>query len=207
MGRGCLVVLALLSTVACRRAQSQDSSPFTAPEIGISLPHLPGWERDPLVKLDDSAKGGLVMRLTREERVSGMPRIDVIIDPVPVKPTFLEDVLSRALRDMADYEQRGEIDIRELDRKPIRVGPRRGFRVTHSYVISGDEDRAMVTQTSALFVLDGRGITVTATGRAELYVPLADEVDQIVSGMQVALTGPQGASGLTKPVDLTPRPN
>ncbi|MEZ0312556.1 MAG: hypothetical protein ACAI38_12340 [Myxococcota bacterium] len=207
MGRRCLVAIAFLSIVACRRAQNHDSSPFTAPEIGISLPHLPGWERDPTVKLEDPAKGGLVMRLTREERVPGMPRIDVIIDPVPVKPTFLEDVLSRALRDMADYEQRGEIDIQALDRKPIRVGPRRGFRVTHSYVVASDEDRAMVTQTSALFVLDGRGITVTATGRAELYTPLVEEVDQIVSGMNVALTGPLGASGLTKPVDLTPRPN
>ncbi len=207
MGRRYLVALALLSIVACRRAQNQDSSPFTAPEIGFSLPHLPGWLRDPAVKLEDPAKGGLVMRLTREERVPGMPRIDVIIDPVPVKPTFLEDVLSRALRDMADYEQRGDIDIQALDRKPIRVGPRRGFRVTHSYVVASDEDRAMVTQTSALFVLDGRGITVTATGRAELYTPLAEEIDQIVSGMNVALTGPQGTSGLTKPVDLTPRPN
>lgn len=206
MGRRCLVLVALLAFAACRRAQSQDRTPFTSPEIGITLPHLPGWERDPTVKLDDAAKGGLVMRLTREERVPGMPRIDVIIDPVPVKPTFLEDVLSRALRDMADYEQRGEIDIQGLDRKPIRVGPRRGFRVTHSYVVANDEERAMVTQTSALFVLDGRGITVTATGRAELYGPLADEVDQIVSGMQVALTGPQGG-GLTKPVDLTPRGN
>jgi hypothetical protein len=148
----------------------------------------------------------MVMRLTREERVPGMPRIDVLIDPVPVRPTFLEDVLSRALRDMAEYEQRGEIDIQGLERKPIRVGPRRGFRVTHSYVVTNDEDRAQVTQTSALFVLDGRGITVTATGRSELYTPLADEVDRIVSGMEVALTGPQSAAGgLTKPVNLAPR--
>lgn len=196
----------MVSTIACRRAPHDDHTPFTAPEIGISLPHLPGWVRDPSVHLEDAAKGGMVMRLTREERVPGMPRIDVLIDPVPVRPTFLEDVLSRALRDMAEYEQRGEIDIQALERKPIRVGPRRGFRVTHSYVVTNDEDRAQVTQTSALFVLDGRGITVTATGRSELYTPLADEVDRIVSGMEVALTGPQSAAGgLTKPVNLAPK--
>lgn len=206
MARRSLVVVMLLASVACRRTQPSDQAPFVAPEIGISLPHLPGWTRDPSVHLDDPAKGGVVMRLTRQEQVAGIPRIDVIVDPVPVHPTFLEDVLSRALRDMADFEQQGKIDIQALERKAIRVGPRRGFRVTHAYVLPNADDHVAITQTSALFVLDGRGITVTAAGRTELYTPFAEEIDRIVSGMQVALTGPQvGAGSLVKPVDLAPQ--
>lgn len=203
-----LAVLAasvVFATSACRRAQHADDAPFVAEAIGLSLPHHAGWMRDTTVRLEDVGKGGLLMRLTREEQVAGQPRIEVIIDPVPVKPVFLEDVLSRALRDMADYEQRGEIDIQTLDQKPFRIGPRRGFRVTHTYVMSKSENIG-ITQTSTLFVLDGRGIAVTAVGRTELYTPLADDIDSIMTGMQVALTqAPTTDKTLTKPVDLVPQ--
>ncbi|MBC7793901.1 MAG: hypothetical protein H7Z43_09340, partial [Clostridia bacterium] len=205
MRRAAILVLFIVSTLACRRVTNPDTAPFVADELGISLPHHPGWIRDKSTHVDDVGKGGLVMRIVREEQVAGLPRIDVIVDPVPVKPTFLEDVLSRALRDMAEYEQKGEIDILSLDQKPLRIGPRRGFRVTHTYVMANSETNIGITQTSELFVLDGRGITVTAAGRTELYTPLATDIDEIISGLTVALTPtPALQKALTKSVDLVP---
>lgn len=211
-GRSALALLVLVTgLLACRRSEPQQPRSFVVPDIGLQLPRLPGWQQDASVALDDAAKGGVAARLVREQAVAGSPRVEIILDPVPARPSALEEVLGRALRDMAEFERRGDIKIEQIDRRAIRVGPRRGFRVQHNYLMGRGEAQLAITQISAIFILDGRGVTVTAAGRTELVDPLAGELEQMLTGMSVdsaADARPAGAvdqlrrSTLVKPVDL-----
>jgi hypothetical protein len=209
------LALALLAAASCKPKVEALPERHTVREIGLVMPSLPGWRRDEAISLADPAKGGVAYRLVRTSSVAGSPRIDVIIDPMPVHPTMLEDVLARALRDMSDLQRRGAISVASVDRKPAKVGLRRGFRVTHAYNVGKDGGQVQITQSSVVFVLDGRGVTVSAVGRTELYTPLAQDIDRILSGLTVQVTPSKPAapkagkvgeaireSPLTQPLEL-----
>ena len=81
-----------------------------------------------------------------------------------------------------------------MSQEPVSLGPRRAFRVRHEYVLlQANAPPLSVTQVSALFVLDGRGVAVTAAGRTELFRPIEDSILEMLSGLNV--TVPRGAPG------------
>jgi hypothetical protein len=194
-------ILFLVGSVAlhaCNRTPA-GAPTHEIPELGISIPQPPGWVVDSTVRLDNEDAGGLALRLLRENAAPMAPRIDVIIEPRRPRPAELDEFLKQNLRDMAKYEKDGDLRILDVNQRPVNVGPRRGYRVQHEYAMaSQDGDLPLsITQVSTLFLLDGRGITVTAPGLTELFRPLADSIDSIMSGISVGI--PAGGGRLAVP--------
>ena len=179
---------ALAHSSACSRPESHTQPMFRVPEIDLEIPKLAGWVVDPEVKPADPAKGGVIFRLTRESPVPLSPRIDVYIQPVNAQPTVLEDFLTQNLRDIAQLETGGQIRITQVDQRPIPVGPRRAFHVLHEYaILSSGQAPIAITQLSTILVLSGRGVTVTAAGRTELFHPLADSIERMLTGLSLPI--------------------
>lgn len=125
--------------------------------------------------------------MVRRSAVPGSPRIEITVSPDSKSPLVLEDLLARSLRDMAEFEADGKIKITRIDRREVRVGPRRAYRVAHDYLMGSGEPSVALSQLSKLLVVDGRGVTMTAAGRTELFHPLAAEIDKIFGGVEVLI--------------------
>ena len=194
------------SSFACSTTESGAEPMFRVPEIDLETPQLSGWVIDPAVKLEDPAKGGVIFRLSRESAVPLSPRIDVYLEPMKTQPTVLEEFLTQNLRDMAQLENGGSIRITQVDQRPIAIGPRRAFHVLHEYaMLSPGQAPIAITQISAILVIDGRGVAVTAAGRTELFHPLADSIERMLTGLSLPI--PKGGAVRPRPTPaLTPTP-
>lgn len=158
---------------------------FVAEGTGVQLPKLPGWVRDSSVPPLDKSKGGIVLRLIRDSAVPGSPRIEVVTEPPQAAATNLEDYLTRNLREMADLETSGRIRILSVSQKHVMLHGLPAYEVHHEYTMGRGTSQISLNQVSIFVALNGRGITVTAAGRTELFHPLSDNVEQILEGLSV----------------------
>jgi len=208
--RGRIALSILCGLVACKRVTEPKPPTFEVPELGMSVPKLSGWVVDRTVNADDFAKGGVIFRLLRESAVPMSPRIDVYIEPLKTRPTILEDFLNQNLREMGNLETAGNVRIMQVDQRPISLGPRRAFHVLHEYtLLTKGQTPISVTQVSTILIVDGRGVAVTAAGRTELFHPLGDSIERILTGLTLPPPKGPGAQsgrglppGITEPVDL-----
>lgn len=201
-------LVALIAVIAavgsCKSRGPSAPEYFDLHEIGLRIPKLANWSRD-AVDGGNSEAGGLTFRLVRDNAIAGSPRLDIVAEPRRAQSTHLEEFLTRNLRDMAELEATGKIRITDIEQHPFTIGPRRAHRVRHEYLLAGTQ--AAITQLSTFFVLDGRGIAITAVGRTELFSPLAPEIDAMLDGIEVPpeAATPQGASTHpTKPEAIAP---
>ncbi len=194
MRASAMIVLAAYLLAGCTKDRRAAQPMFTVPTLGLALPKLSGWITDPELATPDLARGGVIFRLVRENPVPLAPRIDVLLEPPKAQPTLLEDFLTQNLREMAQYENDAQVRITNVEQRPASVGPRRAFRVQHEYTMTAAAGNApiAITQVSTLFVLDGRGVAVTALGRTELFHPLADQIERIMTGLDLPV--PRGAA-------------
>ncbi len=210
-GHLCLAAAALVLVGACNHKDPKTGLRyFEVSTVGLRVPMLDGWVRERSAESKDADSGGVLLRLVRKQAVAGSPRIDVVAERKTEWPTNIEDFLTRNLREMAQLEQSGALRITNVDQRPISVGPRRGYRVRHEYILSGSQ--VAITQVSALLVVDGRGITITAVGRTELFAPLAASIEVMLSGLRTPVPEARPAKApapalhreapLTEPIDL-----
>jgi hypothetical protein len=194
-------VLALALAVGCKsRSGPNPKNYFAAEGTPLLLPRAPGWVRDSNVSAPDGS-GGTVLRLVRESSVAGSPRIEVVLEPTKPVPTVLEDFLTRNLRDMGQLEANGRIRILHVEQRRVSIGDVPAYRVNHEYTTGGGTAQVSLYQESTFVVLDGRGITITAAGRTELFHPLAESVERILDGVILA-PGARAAAEEIKPLDL-----
>ena len=183
--------------------------------IGLTLPVPEGWSRDPDVGLEDPAKGGTVLRILRTKAVIGSPRIDVVIEPAGPEPTGLQSFVDRQLRMMAGLESDGRVRMTNVSQRPVKVGPRPAYRVRHEYLMTGEPgtDPMAFTQLTTFLVLDGRGITVSALGRTELFHPQAAAIGSVLDGLATPVPAgvtvveeldPAGPSPVASPPEIKP---
>jgi hypothetical protein len=185
--------------LSCSNTESSASPTFRVPEIDLEIPRLSGWVVDSAVKAEDTAKGGVIFRLSRESAVPLSPRIDVYLEPLRTQPSVLEEFLTQNLRDIARLETGGSIRITQVDQRPISLGPRRAFHVLHEYaMLTPGQAPIAITQLSTILVLDGRGVAVTALGRTELFHPLADSIERILTGLSLPV--PKGDAARPRPI-------
>lgn len=197
-----IFIIALLFLAQCRSAPSAESRErFRVPGTKVTLPKSPGWVRDRNVAPNDGAQGGTVLRLVRQGDVPGSPRIDIVTDGPGAAPTLLEDYLTHNLRDMGQLEAAGSIHIVHVDQQRIMIGKVPAYRVHHEYTAGKGASQVSLYQVSTFIVVDGKGLTVTAAGRTELFHPLgrsiADILDGMAVGSQKAVSHPD-----TAPIDL-----
>lgn len=176
----------LLQLAACK--STHDKAPteprYVIEEAGISLPMLQGWQADPAVKLGDPAKGGVALRLVRESAVAGSPRMDVVIEQAQANPTDLDQFLQNNLREMGQIEARGNIHILQVDQHRVSVGNSPAYRVRHEYSVGQGTSQVAITQISTFMVHDKRGVAITVAGRTELFHPLGQSIDALLSGIK-----------------------
>lgn len=193
MNRACLLTSFFVLLVvfgACHRKNKLDADKFY--HVGntpLLLPKEEGWVRDQNLAPLDANAGGTAMRLIRQAAIPGSPRIEVVQEAVHLQtPSILEDYLTRNLRDMGALEAAGEIHILHVEQQRINLGPLAAYRVQHEYTIGHGPGQVSLFQTSLFMVIAGRGYTVTAAGRTELFHPLAQNIDAVLSHIQILST-------------------
>jgi hypothetical protein len=174
----------LIALGACTESGRNPDPAYSVDDVGIELPRLPGWIKDSSVHIDDNAKGGTALRLVIESAVAGSPRIDVVLEELGTRPSRLDTWLARNEREMAALETSGQIHIISVEKNPISVGLRRAYRVRHEYTIGSGTTQVAITQVSTFLVLDGRGVSITAVGRTELFHPMADSIERVLAGIK-----------------------
>ena len=177
------LTLAAILGLGCETSAEAPAAMHEIAPPGLHMPRLPGWQR--LKNADPQAArgGGLVFRLHSNPAVTGAPRLDVLLQSADSAPTDLEDFLTHNLREMARMEKKGKLELTDVQQEPVALGPRRGYRVRHDYLLGQGKQQVAITQISLFMVLDGRGVTVTAAGRSELFAPLAKEIDAMLRGL------------------------
>ena len=176
--------LFLSSLLSCNVVDESGQSYFRIREAGLDIPQSRGWQKDKEVSLDHSNEGGIALRLVRLNAPTGSPRITVQLAPLANK-TNLEAFVHSNLREMNVMEQNKQIRITSVEQLPSTVGPRKSYRIHHEYLLAPDTAAIPITQVSTLLVIDGRGISVTAAGRTELFYPLAQSINKIMLGLRV----------------------
>lgn len=196
----CLLIHGLAS--GCKSKTDEGAATHSVRSTDLLVPDLPDWTRDRGAEADDPKQGGVLLRLVRPGNVPGSPRIDVIVTPEGTQALSIDEFLQKNLREMATLEAQGQIRITQVEQRPVAVGVRRGYRVRHEYLLAGGT--ISITQVAELLVLDGRGVAVTAVGRTELFAPLADAIERVLNGLQIAAPAstPTNPGALSQPIDL-----
>ena len=221
---GLLLGLSFLLLSGCDKKKSADrKTRYRIESIGLEIPKLKGWMQDREIQQGNAAVGGTIFRLIRENAVSGSPRIDVIIEDSKNPSLDLESFLEQNLREMNKLAEEGKISITQVVKAPYHLGPRRAFKVRHEYSL-GASGTVAITQIALFAILDGRGVTISAAGRTELFHPLAHNISEILADMSTSgskssipfitpkpldpasMTAPQekapAEKSLTEPIDL-----
>jgi hypothetical protein len=113
----------------------------------------------------------------------GSPRIDVTLQAQRQSTVSLEQLVAENLRDMARLEEEKQIKIASIDQQNSKIGQRRAIRVRHEYTVGNDTNQIAISQLAVMFVLNGRGIVITAYGRTELFHPLAASIEKLLGGV------------------------
>jgi hypothetical protein len=129
-----------------------------------------------------------MMRLVQKNSVPGSPRIEVRLEPPTAVPTVLDAYLTRNLRDMGALETAGEIRILHVDQQHTTVGHVPAWRVHHDFTTGTGASQVSLYQVSTFLVFEGRGITLSAAGRTELFHPLAASIAQVLDGASLDAT-------------------
>lgn len=183
--RALLVVCAAAvgAAPACRRGGAAHVEEVVrVPYTDLVLPKLEGWVQADDVKPKDDA-GGLLLRLVQPGGVLGSPRIEIILEPKQAAPSTLEAFTDRNLREMAELEQAGKIRILHVAQQPTQVGVVPAWRVQHEFTLGQGRSQVSLYQVSTFCVFDGRGLTITASGRTELFHPQAAAIHRLLGGM------------------------
>lgn len=179
---GAWLVVAALGAACDRPARHVGQEEFTVEGTALTLPKVGDWVRDASVVPAHPAEGGLMLRLIQKSAVPGSPRIEVRLEPPGPAPTVLQAYLTRNLRDMGALETAGQIRILHVDQQQIMVGRQPAWRVHHEFTTGTGSSQASLYQASTFLVFEGRGITISAAGRTELFHPLASSIAQILDG-------------------------
>ena len=164
---------------------------YTIEGLALEIPQVHGWTPDENIAAESEA-GGTVFRLVRESAIAGSPRIDVYLSPPSPHPITLAAFVAKNRAELMRMQARNAIRILEEDEKPIYIGPRAGVRLRNEYTMGNGGNAITITQLSTLLVLDGRGIAVTAVGRTELFHPLAQSIDAVLSGIRTTMDAHSG---------------
>lgn len=201
----CGVITAIsLSSGACKDKKPQQPNMWSVDAAGIGLPRTTGWVLDTTLKPGAADRGGTVFRLVRESAVAGSPRIDVIMEPKPAYPSRIEEYLTRNLREMAQLEAEHKLRILSVDQTERVIADRKAYRVRHEYTIGRGNDQVAITQVTLFLVVEGRGVTVTAAGRTELYHPIAEPVEEILQGVTIIPRRAPAPTPVANPAVTTP---
>jgi hypothetical protein len=201
----------LVGASGCKsRTQAPSTQYFVAEPLKLAIPKLPGWLRDPTVKVDPKAPRGTLLRLVRESAVAGSPRIEVVLEQPRDRPSILDEFLTHNLREMAQLEASGQMRIINVDQKQVHIGGVPAWRVHHEYTLGSGSAQVSINQVSTFLVLDGHGVAVTAIGRTELFHPLAEMVESMLDGLTTDASQPgakspprlKGVPEGLQPVDL-----
>lgn len=204
---GSVLACSLLGGTSCSEDTKSGPPAHEIDEVGVLVPKLEGWEVSPEAATSDLFKGGTALRLVRANAPAGSPRIDVFVAPAN-QGTTLDAFLTQGLRQMGDLESQGTMRITSVDQQPIQLGPRRAHLVRHEYTMGRGERQLAFTQLTTFIVVDGRGVSVTALGRTELFAPLEDSIHRILTGLRVAADGAPPLADKTKkgPAKKSKRP-
>jgi hypothetical protein len=188
-----LLLAALAPSPGCKKNPSaqgdQAAAYFVVEPVHLRIPRLPGWLQDPAVGTEHaSAAAGATLRLVRQSAVAGSPRLDVVLTPVTEQPMSVETFLTRNLQQMAQLERSGQIHITNVEQSRVSLGSLAAYRVRHEYAVGTGAGQASINQVSTFFVVQGRGVAVTAAGRTELFHPLAHDVESMMQGLRLADT-------------------
>ncbi len=189
-----LTGLAVAGVLGCPRrppppAPTASEAP-TAPTTTLAVPGVPlrlplprGWFPDPSV----GGKGDkVVLRLLQKDGVPGAPRIEVTLTPSTARPALLEELLTHNLQEMAALEQSGALHLGPVEQRRRDVGGCKLYQVQQQYTLLSPAGPVVVEQLAALLVLQGRGVVITAAGRAELYAPHRATIEAFFAGLQLS---------------------
>ncbi len=185
---------------ACGKCGQKDAAYYRVDAIDLRLPVLDGWQQDAQAQLKDPAAAGTVLRLKRKSAIAGSPRITVDIEAKKAVATRLNPFVEQNLRQMAAMEHNGQLTLNRAEKRETLVGPRRAYRLHHEFTMGTGSASIALTQVSLILVVDGRGVTITASGRTELYYPLAPSIERLFDGVRVG-TDPKGTTGAQEPVE------
>ena len=188
-----LLLGALVPSPGCKKnppAQGEQAAAYFVVEpVHLRIPRLPGWLQDPAVGTEHAGgAAGATLRLVRQSAVAGSPRLDVVLTPVTEQPMSVETFLTRNLQQMAQLERSGQIHINNVEQSRVSLGSLAAYRVRHEYAVGTGAGQASINQVSTFFVVQGRGVAVTAAGRTELCHPLAHDVESMMQGLRLADT-------------------
>jgi hypothetical protein len=195
--------IAILAMSACAKKHSPSQAVVRVPNTALCLPQLSDWIEDTTVVAPSAQDGGLMLRLVQRSSVPGSPRIEVRLAPPQPGPMALEAYLTQNLRDMGAMESAGQIRIMHVDQQPITIGHTPGYRVHHEFTSGTGSSQVSLYQVSTFLVFEGRGITVSAAGRTELFHPLATSIAGVLDGIMLdAAHRPRQGFAAGAPIDL-----
>jgi hypothetical protein len=193
----------LLGPQACTKPKNLTQEIYRVNGTAVVLPKVGDWVPDAALPPGNPSQGGLMMRLVQKSSVPGSPRIEVRLEPPSPTPTVLNSFLTRNLRDMGALEAAGEIRILHVDQEHITMGQVPAWRVHHEFTTGTGTSQVSLYQVSTYLVFEGRGITLSAAGRTELFHPLASSIAQVLDGATLdagSLKARRGSGGAT--IDL-----
>lgn len=193
--------LCVMGLVACEQKPALVQEVVRVPFSTITLPRLDGWMEDPSLKVGDASAGGPILRLVQRSGVAGAPRIDVMLEPKRPTPTNLKEYVRQNLQEMGSLEAAGRLRILRVEQQDVQIDQIPAIRVQHEFTTGHGNAQMSLFQVSLFLVYNGRGVTVTASGRTELFHPQAQAIAYLLQGLRVG-TGSRQDAADTPTIDL-----
>ena len=173
-----------LSSLGCPPSDQTSPSHVTISEVNLQLPIPEDWIVTTSVHMEDPAKGGDVLQLTPASTVPGSPRVVVTLSPLSTQPPSLRELSRQTKREMDSMKKSNKVTFTNQSQTSRQFAGQDAMEFNQSYTLGVGASTIAVNQFQLVTVLNGRGVSVTAGGRSELYTPFEKSITQMLQNAQ-----------------------
>ncbi|MBT6178897.1 MAG: hypothetical protein HOI23_16760 [Deltaproteobacteria bacterium] len=179
-----LAWLALLLSCAGCHSLAQESAPRAElPDIGLVLTPIPGWSIDTTSKLEDAAKGGLLISMSSASDLYGAPKFQIYLDPLRVKAPTLDRLAQEQWDRMKSVESQAGVSIEKMEKTKATVLNQEAMLLDQTYTLGSGASQIAVSERAWLTIHNERGLAFVISGRTELLTPWSEQIQTMLNSL------------------------
>ena len=153
------------------------------PNLDLTLIPAKGWKVDETVELADPAKGGVLMRLSPNPKISGAPKFQVYLDPLRVKSPTLQTLADEQWARFEALKNKPGVTVEAMEKQPIKLLDKEAMLLTQTYTLGSGPAQISVNEQTWILQHNNRGVAFVVSGRTELVTPWNETIENMLASL------------------------
>ena len=173
----------VLSCTGCHSLAQESTPKVELPDVGLMLTPISGWSIDTTSKLEDAAKGGLLISMSSASDLYGAPKFQIYLDPLRVKAPTLDRLAQEQWDRMKSVESQAGVSIEKMEKTEATVLNQEAMLLDQTYTLGSGASQIAVSERAWLTIHNERGLAFVLSGRTELLTPWSEQIQTMLNSL------------------------